>query len=109
VALVGAYIISFPGLKPQLFAGETLNPNTIGVSLALLAALLWGASTVMGKYVLDRVDFKVMTSLRFVLAFVFLFILTSASHTMPQLSSVSGKDWLYLVIIAITSGVVSLF
>ncbi len=109
VALLGAYIISFPGFKPQLFVGETLNPNMIGVSLALLAALLWGASTVFGKYVLNAVDFKVMTSLRFVLAFVFLLILTSASHTMPQLSSVAGKDWLYLVIIAVTSGVVSLF
>src|SRR3989338_4242081 len=35
LALFGAYLISFAGLKPQLFPGETLNPNLIGVGLAL--------------------------------------------------------------------------
>src|SRR5258708_2992110 len=72
LALFGAYIISFPGLKPQLFPGEQFNPNLAGVGLALIAAVLWGASTVLGKYVLNKTNFTIMTSLRFVLAFVFL-------------------------------------
>ena len=109
LAIVGAYVISFPGLRPQVFPGETLNPNVIGVSLALVAAVLWGASTVLGKYVLGSVDFKVMTSLRFILAFVFLVILNITQHSLPAWSAVSGTDWLFLLIIAITSGVVSLF
>jgi drug/metabolite transporter (DMT)-like permease len=109
VALAGAYVISFPSFVPRLFQGETFNPNVVGVSLALLAAILWGASTVLGKYALNKVDFKVMTGLRFVLAFVFLLILSFSQKTIPPLSSVTGKDWLYLAIIAVTSGVVSLF
>ena len=109
LAITGAYLISFPTLKPQLFIGETLNPNTIGVGLALTAAVLWGAGTVMGKIVLNKASFQVMTSLRFVLAFVFLLAMNLVQKTIPPLGSVTAKDWLYIVIIAITSGVVSLF
>jgi drug/metabolite transporter (DMT)-like permease len=109
LALAGAYVISFPNLRPELFPGEQFNPNLIGIGLALLAAALWGASTVMGRYVLSMVDFKIMTSLRFVLAFVFLLIINLTQKTIPPLASVSSKDWLFLAVIAITSGVVSLF
>ncbi len=108
-ALLGAYIISFPNFRPEVFPGEKLNPNVIGVSLALTAAVLWGASTVLGKYVLNKSDFKVMTSLRFGLAFVFLLILNFSEHSIPPLKTITGIDWLFLFIIAITSGVVSLF
>ena len=109
VALAGAYVITFPNLVPQLFPGEQFNPNLIGAGLALLAAALWGASTALGRYVLGSADFKVMTSLRFTLAFVFLLALNLAQKTIPPLGSVSGRDWLYIAIIAVASGVVSLF
>ena len=108
-ALVGAYIISFPGLRPVVFPGEQFNPNSIGIGLALLAAVLWGLSTVLGKYVLNKVDFKIMTSLRFIVAFVFLLILNMVQKTIPQFHAISGLDWLFFGIIAVTSGVVSLF
>lgn len=109
VALGGAYLISFPGLRPQLFTGEVFNPNTIGVSLALIAAVLWGAGTVLGKIVLTKASFQTMTSLRFVLAFVFLLAMNIWQKSIPPLSSVTNTDWLFLAIIAVTSGVVSLF
>jgi len=109
LALFGAYLISFPGLKPQSFPGETLNPNVMGVSLALIAAALWGASTVMGKYVLNKTNFKVMTSLRFCVAWVFLLLLNFGQHTFPKFSEVTGTDWLFIFIIAMVSGVFSLF
>jgi len=109
IAMFGAYLISFPNFVPRLFEGEQFNPNLIGVLLALAAALLWGASTVMGRYVLQKIDFKLMTSLRFVIAFIFLLIINLTTKSIPQLSTVTGKDWFYLGIIAVTSGVVSLF
>lgn len=108
-AIVGAYVISFPGLKPELFPGEQFNPNVIGVLYALLAALLWGASTVFGKYVLQKTDFKLMTALRFVLAFIFLLFLNVTTNSVPALSNVTLIDWVYIVIIAVASGVVALF
>src|SRR5882672_3640488 len=65
LALFGAYLISFPNLIPQLYPGEQFNPNVAGVLLALTAAFFWGASTVFGRFVLRKVDFKMMTALRF--------------------------------------------
>jgi drug/metabolite transporter (DMT)-like permease len=109
LALFGAYLISFPGLKPQSFPGETLNPNVMGVTLALVAALLWGASTVMGKFVLNKTNFKIMTSLRFCVAWVFLLFLNLGQHSFPKFSEVTGTDWLFIFIIAMVSGVFSLF
>ena len=73
LAVIAAYIISFPDLVPRLYEGEVFNPNVIGVSLALVAALFWGASTVLGKYALETVSFKTMAALRFTIAFLFFF------------------------------------
>lgn len=109
LALGGAYLISFPGLLPQLYPGEAFNPNTIGVLFALSAATLWGASTVLGKYVLRTISFKTLAAMRFVGAFVFLLVLNFAQDTIPPLGEVTQTDWLFIMIIALTSGVLSLF
>lgn len=108
-ALVGAYLISFPQLVPQMYAGEGFNANTLGVGLALLAAVLWGASTVLGKFVLRTAAFQTLTALRFIVAFIFLGLLNVFEGTMPALHTLSGTDWLFIGIIAFTSGVFSLF
>ncbi len=109
LAIVGAYVISFPNLTPQLYVGEQYNPNIIGILLALLAAGLWGASTVLGRYMLASVDFKMMTSLRFVIAFIFLLIWNVSNSNIQAINSMSSTDIIYIAIIAITSGVVSLY
>ncbi len=107
-AIAGAYLISFPTLVPRLYEGEAFNPNTLGVLFALLAAFLWGASTVLGKYVLRTSSFQTLTALRFSVAFVFLFLLASAQDQMPPLNTVTTTDWLYIAIVALVSGVASL-
>jgi drug/metabolite transporter (DMT)-like permease len=109
LALGGAYIISFPHLVPTLYPGETFNPNVMGVMLALVAALFWGASTVFGKLVLRKIDFRMMTALRFVTAFVFLFFLNLQQHSFPAAGQLTLKDVIFIGIIAVASGVVSLF
>lgn len=109
VALAGAYLITFPSLVPRTYEGEMFNPNVIGALLALGAAALWGASTVLGKYALRGTSFHVLTSLRFVIAFIFLAVFALVQHSMPAPGTMSGTDWLFLVAIAFTSGVFSLF
>ncbi len=108
LAVLAAYVISFPNFVPQVYRGETFNPNFIGVSLALAAALLWGASTVLGKYVLNSISFKTMTALRFVVAFVFLLGLNVYQGSISAISRMTATDWLFIAIIAVTSGIVSL-
>jgi drug/metabolite transporter (DMT)-like permease len=109
VALFGAYLVSFPTLVPQTYAGETFNPNLIGALLALAAAGLWGASTVFGKYVLRSVAFQTLTSLRFVVGLIFLALLNAMQHTYPAAGTITATDVLFIVIVALTSGVFSLF
>ncbi|OGE80332.1 MAG: hypothetical protein A2660_02215 [Candidatus Doudnabacteria bacterium RIFCSPHIGHO2_01_FULL_45_18] len=105
VAIFGAYIISFPGLKPE---GLAFDANMLGVILALGAAFFWGGSTVFGRFVLDKVSFQMMTSLRFLSALVFLFLMNIYYKTLPQLSQASGKDWFFVFMTAVIAGFVSL-
>src|SRR4051812_26269659 len=109
LALFGAYLISFPNFAPQLYPGETFNPNVIGAALALVAAFFWGASTVFGRFVLRKVDFKMMTALRFSTAFIFLLILNFWQQSFPAPGEFTLTDALFIGVIAVVSGVVSLF
>ena len=108
LALVGAYLISFPGFVPTTYMGEVFNPNIYGVLLAIVAMVCWGASTVLGKFALSSVDFKMMTALRFSIAFVFLIVLNLAQGTLAGVSGLTTSDIGYIAIIACVSGVVSL-
>ena len=109
IALVGAYVISFPNFKPELYYGEAWNPNTLGVLCALGAAALWGLGTVLGRYMLSSVSFKTVASLRFLLAFLFLLVWNLGNDTLSTIGALSSKDILFLIIVAITSGFTSLF
>jgi len=105
VAIFGAYVISFPNLKPT---GFTWDSNMIGVVLALGAAFFWGGSTVFGRYVLRKASFQMMTSLRFISALIFLFFMNIYYGTLNQITTASSKDWFYVFMTAIIAGFVSL-
>src|SRR3990167_4687802 len=105
VAVFGAYLVTFPDFKP---AGWTWNSDTLGVLLALGAAFFWGGSTVFGRYVLNKVSFQMMTSLRFLSALVFLFFMNVYYHTLSQINLTTRKDWLFVFITAIIAGFASL-
>jgi len=109
IGIAGAYLVSFPNLVPQLYEGEVFNPHVLGVLFALGAAVLWAASTVFGRYVLNTISFKAMTALRFSVAFIFLLIWNFVNGDISEFASLSPKDWLFIAIISVTSGVVALF
>jgi drug/metabolite transporter (DMT)-like permease len=105
VAIFGAYIVSFPTLKAT---GFTWNSNMLGMALALGAAFFWGGSTVFGRFVLKKVSFQMMTSLRFLSALVFLFLMNVYYKTLPELKLTTSKDWFFVFMTAIIAGFVSL-
>lgn len=140
LALAGAYVISFPNFRPELYAGEQWSPNTIGILLALGAAALWGAGTVLGRYILqpatdnrqptteeenglasshDRakmlnpeppppMQFQTLAALRFLIAFLFLIALNLRGSTFETIGALTGKDLLFIIIVAVASGFTSL-
>lgn len=131
LAVAAAYVLNFPGLVPQTYPGETFNPHVVGALLALGAALLWGACTVLGKYALRGADFVTVTALRFWIATAFLlcwnavepallppaaegatgvleFLRQSFGGGFAQLLQVPAGDWGRIVVIALVSGAASL-
>ncbi len=109
IALVGAYIVSFPKFTPQLFVGEELDPSVMGVFLAIGAAFLWASSTVMGRYMLADLNFKSLVALRFLLGFVFLLVVTSVTGAIGEVQYLDGQDFFYLFVISVITGVGALF
>lgn len=106
VGVAGAYLISFPEIVPT---GLTLNGGTLGVLYALAAAALWGGSTVFGKFVLRKVSYPMMTSLRFLTALVFLFGLAVQQNTLSAYQHFTPKDAFFVAIIALLAGLISLW
>lgn len=109
LAIFGAYLISFPNLKPQVFPGEVFNPNFKGIILALGAAFLWGGSTVFGRMLLNKLSFQATTAARFLTALVFLLLMQIYSGQLADISQASQKDWMFVLIIAVLAGLLSLF
>lgn len=106
VGMLGAYLVSFPEFKiPAL----SLSGGTLGVVFALLAAFLWGGSTVFGRLLLNKISFQAMTAIRFLSALVFLFVLTLYYNRLNEIGTATSKDWLFVLIIAVLAGFISLW
>lgn len=77
VALLGTYLLTFGLGLPGMGLKDL---GAISCLFSILAAVLWGGSTVMGKFLLQKkLDFPVVTSLRFLLALPLLTIVLLAS------------------------------
>ena len=105
VAVCGAYLVSFPSLKPS---GLTWNSDMLGVVLALGAAFLWAGSTVFGRFALNSVEYQVLTALRFLPALVLLVGVNVFSGTLREVAAASSRDWLFVFMTAIIAGFISL-
>ncbi|MDO3408818.1 DMT family transporter [Saccharibacillus sp. CPCC 101409] len=74
VALGGTYLLTFGFTFPVGHAGEFMQ---LGSLLALGAAALWGGSTVMGRFMVGKLKYETVTSLRFILALPLLLAVTA--------------------------------
>lgn len=106
LALIGAYIVSFPELT---VSNLSFSGGGKGVSFALVAAALWGGSTVFGRYLLQTLSFKAMTAIRFLSALIFLFGIEIYYRRLSEVALASVQDWVYVFIIGIVAGLISLF
>src|SRR3989344_619403 len=108
LAIFGAYLISFPDLVPRVYEGEIWSPHFIGILLALIAALLWGAGTVLGRITLKELEWKEVTVARFFIGFLFLLIWNIVSGDIATMPSISAQSYLFLFVMSMVSGAVGL-
>jgi drug/metabolite transporter (DMT)-like permease len=81
-ALFGAYLVSIPDWR----SGFALDPRRpLSIVAALGASLLWGSSTVFGRYILGRVPVLTLTGLRFLTALPMLAALYLLQSPMERL------------------------
>lgn len=73
-----------------------MKQNVIGAICLSLAASMWGGMYVVSKYVLDYIPPLTLVWLRYVIAFVFLFVVLKVSHIKNGKRSIKKSDWLLL-------------
>ncbi len=105
LALVSAYFITFKDLTVNLATG---GGTIIAAILALSAGFLWGSSTAISKYVLNKVSFLTATALRFILAPIFAFGFIATSNQIPALFTLTQPQWISLLLITLSTGMVAL-
>ncbi len=105
VALVSTYFITFKDLSVNL---QTGGGTAIAGGLALLAGMMWGSSTAISKYVLNKTSSLTVTGLRFLLAPIMAFALIVGLHQTAALTTLNTNQWLALLTITFSTGMVAL-
>ena len=102
-ALAGIWLIAFPSPTSNVF--DDWNATVKPVLFALGAACLWAFGTVLGRYLMRRMRFQHVTTLRFAFGLpasaVALLILGDPAFT-------TGHDFLWITILALVTGLVAL-
>lgn len=101
IAIGAMYVVSFPNLH---VTWSIYNSGNRGVILALGAAVLWGASTVFGRYAIKKISYPTMSALRFLVAVVTLFIVMLVQGNLPSLGGITGSSFYGLIGIVLFSG-----
>ena len=105
LALVAAYAITFKDLHVNFATG---GGTILAGGLALSAGLMWGSSTAISKFVLNKVSFLTGTALRFYLAPVFALLFVMGQHQTASLFTLTTPQWLTLLLITFSTGLVAL-
>lgn len=105
IAVIGGYLVTF-GLNPIKLWN---NNNMVAAFYAILAALCWGSSTVLGKYILKNLPFSLVTALRLLLTTVFGIIIIISIKINLLYSTISSQQWQAIFLIVFTTGTLALF
>ena len=105
IAVIGGYLVTF-GLNPIKFWNDN---NLVAAFYAILAALCWGSSTVLGKYILKNLSFSLVTALRLLLTTIFGIIIIISIKINLLYSTISNQQWQAIFLIVFTTGTLALF
>jgi len=105
IAVIGGYLVTF-GLNPIKLWN---NNNMVAAFYAILAALCWGSSTVLGKYILKNLSFSLVTALRLLLTTIFGIVIIISIKINLLYSPISSQQWQAIFLIVFTTGTLALF
>lgn len=105
IALFSVYFVTFKDVRVNLATGEK---TAIAGFLALSAGFMWGSSTAISKYFLNKVSFLTGTALRFVFAPVFALLFIAGQNQTGGLFTISQAQWITILIITLSTGMVAL-
>jgi drug/metabolite transporter (DMT)-like permease len=106
VAVLGAYLISFDGLiEPFEVLGST---RALTAALTLGAALLWGSSTALGRFVLKDMPFHTLTGARLLLAVPVLWGVVLAQSSLGEIGTGFAAEPARVVLLALLPGLLGL-
>lgn len=104
IALFAAYFITFRELRVNLATGAG---TLIAGLLSLAAGFMWGSSTAISKFVLNKVSFLTGTALRFFFAPLFAFIFIVSQNQTSSLFRLNMTQWATLLAITFSTGMVA--
>lgn len=105
IAIFSAYIIAFPDLKIDI-SNWVFNMPAF---YALLAAFSFWSSTVFWKDLVDKLWFKLSTSLRFTITSILAFFAIIFFWRISTISQLQALHWSLLILIVFTSWAMAMF
>lgn len=111
MALMGTYLLSFGLRRAWVDMGRG---DLEAIAYALLAALLWGSGTVVGRLLLRKMNFPVVTAARFLIGSLFSVLFFGVSQlfsteTWPALGEALVGDFWNYVAMAFLSGLIPMW
>ncbi|GAB4324539.1 MAG: DMT family transporter [Bacteroidales bacterium] len=106
IAIIASYFLVFGLTAPNL---HTAGPMAEAALWALLAAFSFGSSTVFSKRILLRYSFFTGTFYRYGFSTVILLLAILFSGKMVMFRDVTANNWIFLLIIAFTTGSGAIF
>ncbi len=105
-AIGGAYLMTFGLTLPV----NVNHGNTAMAAMySLIAAASFASSTVFSKRALRNVGFELGTYLRFLISSIIMFLIVVPLGELPQISDVTGHQFLIFLLIAFTTGGAAIF
>jgi drug/metabolite transporter (DMT)-like permease len=109
IALVAGMILSFPDLNFKFLSEGLENVHSKGFYYALGAALLWAASTVFGKILLNRTPPSLAAFWRFVFGLIAMIGFLIAARNFPDMTSLYAKtNWVSLLYLSLVPGLIAM-
>ena len=106
VAIIAGYTLTFEFNWPTVSSDKN---TMLAAMYALIAALCFGSSTVFSKMGLKSYNFKTMTFFRYGFTVLIMFLYVLITQKFVQFSVVTKSNWLFLVIIGLTTGSGAIF